>query len=97
VIYRPLFDHLQLVTCRTFETVAANTIPLFTQDAAFVREVYGASAEELVLGPHGAEKILDVLRRSDYYADIVREMRCHLAAQHSYAARIKELMEIVAS
>jgi hypothetical protein len=95
VIYRPLFDHLQLVTCRTFETVAANTIPLFTQDAAFVREVYGAHAEALVLGPHGTEKILDVLRRSDYYADIVREMRCHLAAHHSYAARIKELIEMV--
>ncbi len=29
VIYRPLFEHLQLVTCRTFETPAANTIPLF--------------------------------------------------------------------
>jgi len=27
----------------------------------------------------------------------VREMRRHLAAHHSYAARIKELMEIVAS
>ncbi len=95
VIYRPLFDHLQLVTCRTFETVAANTIPLFTQDAAFVREVYGAHAEELVLGHHGTEKICDVLQRSDYYADIVREMRRHLAAHHSYAARIKELVDIV--
>jgi len=95
VIYRPLFDRLQLVTCRTFETVAANTIPLFTQDAAFVREVYGAHAEEFVLGHHGTEKICDVLQRSDYYADRVREMRRHLAAHHSYAARIKELIEIV--
>ena len=27
VIYRPLFDHLRMVTCRTFETPAANAIP----------------------------------------------------------------------
>src|SRR5262249_50616616 len=29
VLYRPLFEHLRLVTCRTFETPAANTIPVF--------------------------------------------------------------------
>src|SRR5262245_46595304 len=39
VIYRPLFDHLQLVTCRTFETPAANTIPLFCQEPRFVSDV----------------------------------------------------------
>src|SRR5215813_3979208 len=32
IIYRPLFNHLKLVTCRTFETPAANTIPLFGMD-----------------------------------------------------------------
>src|SRR5262249_8723895 len=30
VVLRPLFNRLQLVTCRTFETFAANTIPLFS-------------------------------------------------------------------
>ena len=44
VIYRPLFDHLRLVTCRTFETPAANTIPLFCQDQAYIREIYGEVA-----------------------------------------------------
>ena len=44
VMLRPLFDHLRLVTCRTFETPAANTIPLFCQEPSFVAEVYGDEA-----------------------------------------------------
>jgi hypothetical protein len=96
VIYRPLFDRLRLVTCRTFETPAADTVPLFTQDRAFVREVYGAAAEDLVLpeiDPH--ERILDMVTRPERYVPIVREIRADLSARHSYAARLRELVEIV--
>jgi len=98
VIYRPLFDHLRLVTCRTFETLAANTIPLFAQDATYVEEIYGKPACELVLGnEHPQEKILDVLRRPEYYGDIVQRTRRHLTEKHSYAAGLRELIEILES
>src|SRR5262249_57190836 len=61
VIYRPLFTRLQLVTCRTFETFAANTIPLFWPDEGYVTEVYGEPARELVLPAEGGEeKIVDM-------------------------------------
>jgi hypothetical protein len=98
VIYRPLFNHLQLVTCRTFETFAANTIPLFGLDEAYVHEIYGEPAVELVLPvekPH--EKILDMLRRPEYYAGIVMGIRRHLAETHSYTVRLRELIAIVES
>ncbi len=98
VIYRPLFDHLQLVTCRTFETVAANTIPVFGLDAKFVEEIYGAAALELVLPTERPEaKALDILQRPEHYAEIVRGLRQHLAEHHSYAARLRQLIEIVNS
>lgn len=98
VMYRPLFDHLQLVTCRTFETAAANTIPLFTQQPDFVKEVYGADAVELVLPdqrPH--EKIADVVQQPDRYVDILRSMRRHLRTRYSYARQLQDLIEIVES
>jgi len=98
VIYRPLFNHLQFVTCRTFETPAANTIPLFGLDEAYVEEVYGERALELMLGgerPH--EKILDILSRPEHYGEIVMEIRRHLAERHSYAMRVQELIDIVES
>jgi hypothetical protein len=98
VVYRPLFNHLQLVTCRTFETFAANTIPLFGLDEAYVQEIYGDDALELVLpakAPH--EKILDMLRRPQHYAAIVGRIREHLVQKHSYAVRLRELIELVRS
>lgn len=96
VVYRPLFDRLQLVTCRTFETLAANTIPLFAQDADLLTEIYGPAAVELRLpSERPEEKLLDVLRRPAYYAEKVRMMRRRLATEHSYDKRLKDLLEIV--
>ena len=98
VIYRPLFDHLRLVTCRTFETPAANVIPLFAQEADFVREIYGEEAVELVLPKEQPQKwIRDVLECPERYAGIVRCIRRYLAEKHSYAARLRELIGIVES
>jgi hypothetical protein len=98
VVYRPLFDCLRLVTCRTFETPAANTVPLFAQEADFVREIYGDLAEQLVLPDERPEgKIVDILRRPDRYAEVVRGLRRHLARHHSYEARLRDLIELVES
>jgi hypothetical protein len=96
VIYRPLFDHLRLVTCRTFETPAASTVPLFGLDAEYVREIYGKCAAELLLpSDHPEEKILDIIRRPEYYAQIVTGIRRHLNDKHSYAMRLRELIKVV--
>jgi hypothetical protein len=98
VIYRPLFDHLGLVTCRTFEAPGANTIPLFTQDARFIEEVYGEDALELALFEgRPEERIIDVLRRPDWYARIVEKIRRRLAERHSYAMRVEQLVELARS
>jgi glycosyltransferase involved in cell wall biosynthesis len=96
VMYRPLFDHLGMVTCRTFETPAAGTIPLFVLDPDYVREIYGEPAAALVLGkerPH--EKILDVLARPEHYAEIVQGIREEFGRQHSPEARLRELIGII--
>jgi hypothetical protein len=96
VVYRPLFDDLRLVTCRTFETVAAGTIPLFAQNPSFVEEIYGPVGLELVL-PREApeEKIRNVLQRPEHYVAAVMEIRRRLAQEHSYHARLAELLTIV--
>jgi Glycosyl transferases group 1 len=95
VVVRPIFHHFQLVNPRMFETPAANTIPLFGLNPTYVREIYGERATELVLGEDAADQIRDVLNRPEYYADIVRGIRRHLAEKHSYAARLEQLMQIV--
>jgi Glycosyl transferases group 1 len=98
VIYRPLFRHLRFVTCRTFETAAAATIPLFGLDPDYVEELYGEAAAELVLPEEAPEeKIAAIVHRPDDYADVVRGVRRHLAEQHSYEARLRQLIDIVQS
>jgi hypothetical protein len=98
VIYRPLFDHLRLVTCRSFETPAANTIPLFAQDAGFVAEIYGDEAVELALPrERPEEKVLDLLRRPEHYAAVVHGIRRRCAARYAYEAQLRQLVEIVES
>lgn len=98
VIYRPLFSHLRFVTCRTFETLAANTIPLFGLDAEYVREIYGDAAIELALPEDlsaAQQKVADIVGRPEYYAKVVLEIRRRMAQQHSFEARFGELIEII--
>jgi hypothetical protein len=97
VVYRPLFEQLEFVTCRTFETPAAGTIPVFVLHRDYVRAIYGnAAAEELVLPEERPQdKIADVLHRPEHYAEIVRGIREEFRRRHSPQARLEQLMEIV--
>ncbi len=96
VMYRPLFECLEMVTCRTFETPAAATIPLFILEPEYVREIYGDRATELLLGNEKPEdKILDVLSRPDHYAGVVREIRREFGQVHSPEVRLRELIQII--
>jgi hypothetical protein len=98
VIYRPLFDHLRMVTCRTFETPAAAALPLFGQEAEYVKEIWGEAALELRLPQERPEdKIVDFLERPEYYAGIVRDIRCHMARRYSYEVQFRRLLEIIES
>ena len=96
VVYRPLFSRLEFVTCRTFETPAAATIPVFGLDESYVTEVFGEAAAALVLPEDGADELVaDLMSRPDHYQDVVAQIRAHLARRHSYRARVEELVRIV--
>jgi len=98
VISRPTFNRMRLVTPRFFETPASGTIPIFGLDAAYVAEIYGERARELVLPEkRPEEKIADIFDRPEHYSDLVREIRQHLAENHSQQRRLKELIEIIES
>jgi hypothetical protein len=98
VVYRPLFEHLDFVTCRTFETPAAGTVPLFMLNERYVTDVFGAGARELLLtGAGGSAKIEDVFSRPRHYADVVKGIRADFAQRHSPQARLRDLIGIIES
>jgi hypothetical protein len=96
VLLRSLFAHLRVVTPRLFETVAANTIPLFVLDPMHLREIYGEQGLELILPEQNPqEKILDLVGHPERYRGIVTGVRRHLTEKHSHAARLRSLLEII--
>jgi hypothetical protein len=96
VVYRPLFDHLGLVTCRTFETAAASTIPIFGQPADVIAQTYGEEAAALALPDCQPEAtLLDLLQRPQQYIGILERIRRYLREKHSFAVRFQELLRIV--
>jgi hypothetical protein len=98
VLYRPLFEHLGLVTCRTFETPAASAIPLFVLDAVHIQDIYGEPGLELAVSDcEPAEHILRLRRDSQQCLHVVSAIRRRLQEKHSYAERLRELIEIVES
>jgi len=98
VLIRPLFGQLRIVTPRLFESVAANTIPLFVLDPMHAQEIYGEQALELVLPEDNPqEKILDIINNPNRYRDVVTGIRQHLVENHSHSARLRRLTEIIQS
>jgi hypothetical protein len=88
---------MRIVTPRMFETLSANTIPLFAIDEQHAREIYGDDSAALVLGEAGAETVLDIVRRPEQYLDLLVQLRRHLAEHHSHSARLRQLIQIVES
>jgi hypothetical protein len=89
---RPLFRRLQLLTSKYFEIFYADTIPLVMIDPDHAISVYGPAGRELALHGDIAGKILDALRRTQRYREIVDEVRHHLSVHHSYSNRLHELI-----
>lgn len=98
VLMRPTFELLRMVTPRLFETLSADTIPVFAMDSEHVREIYGAAATQLVLpADHPEEMILDIVSRQQHYLQFVERIRQELAENHSHVRRFRELLDIVHS
>ena len=95
-MYRPLFECLGMVTCRTFETPAAGDHPaVHPRPGLCPRDLRRPCARSWCSARKPHEKILDVLARPEHYAEIVREIRQEFGRRHSPEARLRELIGII--
>jgi hypothetical protein len=97
IFHRPLYNHLGLVTNRTFETFYSDTIPLLMLPDNLIEPLYGAHARLLAPGDDVAGRVEAILRRPEVYWEAVLKTRAHLAERHSYEQRFKELQAILES
>jgi len=95
IFHRPLFNHLGLVTVRTFETFCADSIPVLILPDELVEAIYGTTGRPLASGADIAGRLTDMMHRPEVYWDAVLKTRAHLAQHHSYQQRFKELLAIL--
>lgn len=95
VMHRPLFRSLGFVTNRTFETFAADTLPVLMLPEDFVEAVYGPDALALVPRGDVAAHLRDAMERPEAYWGAVLRTRSYLARHHSYERRFRELRAIL--
>jgi hypothetical protein len=95
VLQRPLFNHLRMVTNRTFETFCSDTVPLLMLPPELVECVYGPAARLLTPGEDVSAHMEDVQRRPEVYWDAILKTRAHLANHHSFERRFQELSSIL--
>jgi hypothetical protein len=92
---RPLFRRLKLLTAKYFEIFCADTIPLVMLDPVHAESIYGPLGRELALHDNIAHRLLDAIEHPTKYHEHVEEVRCHLAAHHSYRNRVQELVRVL--
>jgi hypothetical protein len=95
VIHRPLFNHLGIVTNRTFETFCSDTIPLLMLPMDTVESIYGPAASVLAVSDDLIGQIQDIEHRPEVYWDAILKTRAHLAEHHSFRQRFEELWVIL--
>lgn len=95
VIHRPLFNHLGIVTNRTFETFCSDTVPLLMLPKELIESIYGPAAQPLAVGPDVASHIQNIQRSPEVYWDAILKTRAHLAEHHSFQRRFQELSAIL--
>lgn len=92
---RPFLAHVKHLTLRYFEEFCADTIPLLMLNPDLAEAVYGPAGRELTLPGRVAEKIVDALRRPDYYRQVIADVRRHLLIHHLYHRRVEELVAVM--
>ena len=90
---RPMIAAQKMITPRMFETLCADTIPLFRKDEAYISELYGEEALELCLGEDHVGKLRNILSRPIYYLDLASTLRQRLIALSNYNLLMPKLIE----
>lgn len=94
IFIRPVLNALHLATPRMFETFAADTVPVLPPYFTHARALYGDDVEELRLKDDPADTILSILDDYPTNQALAREIGAMLAREHSYEARLAQLIEV---
>ena len=95
IIHRPLFNRLNFITNRTFESFCMDTIPIILYKPKLAKYLYGDSSKMLIPGNDIHKFISNVLSNPKLYWDIVIDIRDYLIKKHTFEQRYSELAKLL--
>ena len=95
IIHRPLFNKIEFVTNRTFETFCTDTIPFIMFNPTLAKHVYGPAAGKLIPDNDIISHITNIIENPQPFWQAIIDIRNHLSLHHSFERRFKELETIL--
>lgn len=96
LLARPLLAQLGLLTPRMFETLASGSVPVLTNDLAFLMKVYGDEALELLLGTEPSDLIARIMAEPARYRRLVAAIQRRVFAAFNYEQVLAQLVKFLA-
>jgi len=95
ILVRPVLTTLGFVTPRMFETVASGSLPVFTDDVSYIRELYGEEAEGFQLGTDPGDVLARMVRDPEPYRRRLVRVQRRLQAEYGYPRLLVTLAKLL--
>ena len=95
VLVRPVLAALGFATPRMFETVAAGSLPAFTDDVICLRQLYDLEADAFRLGDDPGDTLSRMLRDHRLYRRQLVRLRARLQHEFAYPKLLATLLGII--
>lgn len=95
IFVRPMISAQRLITPRMFETLCANTIPVFLETDRYISRLFGDGSSALCLGGLPGESIVRVLETPEEFLAVARVIRQRLEESCSTKKVFSRLLELI--
>ncbi|MGH3830352.1 MAG: glycosyltransferase family protein [Pseudonocardiaceae bacterium] len=95
VLVRPVLARMGLLTPRMFETLAAGSVPVLTDDLNYLTSVYGDEAELFRLETEVNEKLAEMLRDHNRYRRALTRIQDRVYATFNYEHILADLLRFL--
>jgi hypothetical protein len=97
IFVRPMISAQRLITPRMFETLCAETIPVFLAEDRYIGRLFGSGAGSLCLGKAPTASLLKILAAPEHYRALARRIRQRLAKKYRTDQVFERLVRFIST
>lgn len=84
ILARPVLATMGMLTPRMFETLVSGSVPVLTDNLAYVASVYGDDIQLFLLGDNPSDTLARVLHGHDHYRQRLELVQAHVQSTFNY-------------